>query len=142
MMRLKFVFIAFFSLIILAGCSIKETVKNIPDEEMLRERGTTYWGYICREEFDKAYAFEYPLYRKTVGLMDYIRRIRPGMKWRNAEIGKIVVENEAASMKVGVDTEVKMTFPKVAKKFDVNSHMELDEKWVKVDGVWYHVPEK
>ncbi|MFI5294190.1 MAG: hypothetical protein ACHQ0Y_04105 [Thermodesulfovibrionales bacterium] len=108
---------------------------------MLKDRGTIYWGYICNQEFDKAYEFEYPLYRKTVGLMDYIRRIRPNMKWKNATVGKIEIEKEAASMTVGVETEVKMMVPKVPKKVDMNSYMELNEKWVKVDGVWYHVPE-
>jgi hypothetical protein len=107
---------------------------------MLKERGTTYWGYMCNQEFDKAYEFEYPVYRKTVTIVDYIRRFRPNMKWKNAVIGKIEIEDGVAMMKVKVDTDINMTVPKTPKRNEINPRLELDEKWIKVEGIWYHVP--
>jgi hypothetical protein len=144
MMRPKFICIAFFFLIIFAGCSIKETVKNIPDEEMLKERGTLYWGYICRQEFDKAYEVEYPVYRKTVSLVNYIRRFRPDVTWKNATIEKIDLEKEkgTAVITVMVDTDIKVRMSKVPKQIDITPRIMLQEKWVKVGGVWFHVPQQ
>src|ERR1700690_3299340 len=79
--------VVFFSLIIFSGCSIKEAVKNVPDEDILRERVMAYWGYKINEEFDKAYEFEYPLYRKTENAVNYIRHFNPNFHWRKCEIG-------------------------------------------------------
>ena len=132
----------FFCLIIFSGCYTKETVKNISDEETLRESGSRYWGHVCRQEFDKAYEFEYPVYRKAVSAVNYIRRFRPNVTWIKATIEKIEVEseNETAMMTVIVETDINMRVPKIAKKVEISPKVALNEKWVKVDGVWYHVP--
>ena len=141
-MKIKIFHLVFFSLIILTGCSIKETVKNVSDEEMLKERGAAYWGYMCKQEFDKAYEFEYPVYKKLVSNTDYIRRFRPNVKWTKAVIEKIQIENDTAVMEVMVDADIAVTVPKIPKKFEVKPHVLLNEQWIKVDGAWYHVPKK
>jgi hypothetical protein len=139
---LRFLSGAFFFLIILAGCTIKETVKNTSDQEILKERGTAYWGHMCKQEFDKAYEFEYPLYKKTVSLVDYIRRFRRNVKWENAAVEDITVDDGAAMMKVKVKTEINLMVPKSPRGIKANPTVVLNEKWIKVDGVWYHVPQK
>ena len=102
-----------------------------------------YWGYICNQQFDKAYEFEYPLYRKTVSMIDYIRRIRPSVSWKNATIEKIELQDDTAMMTVKVDTDIKMPMSqKMAKKVDINTQVAMDEKWIRVDGIWYHVPQQ
>ena len=141
-MKIKIFHLVFFSLIILTGCTIKETVKNAPDEEMLKERGAAYWGHMCRQEFDKAYEFEYPVYKKLVSSMDYIRRFRPNVKWTKAVIEKIQIENDTAVMEVMVDADISVTVPKTPKKFEIKPQVRLNEQWIKVDGAWYHVPKK
>ena len=100
-----------------------------------------YWGYICRQQFDKAYEFEYPVYRKKYTLMDYIRRFRPDVKWKSAAIENIEIKNDTAMMKVKVDTEVKMAVSRLPKRIEIKEQVVLNEKWIKVDGVWYHVPQ-
>ncbi len=141
-MKLKFVNAVLFFLIILTGCSIKETVKNTSDQEILTERAAAYWGHMCRQEFDKAYDFEYPLYKKTVSLVEYIRRFRPNVTWNNPVIENVRIEDGTASMEVKVETDIKMTTPKAAKRIEARPVAVINEKWIKVDGVWYHVPKK
>ncbi len=101
-----------------------------------------YWGYICNQQFDKAYEFEYPLYRKTVSMVDYIRRFRPNVHWKNASIEKIEMQDETAMMQIKVDTDIKLMSTKMAKKAEITPQVVLDEKWIRVDGVWYHVPQQ
>jgi len=135
--------VIFFCLIIFAGCSIKDTTKNVSDEEILRDRIMTYWGYRIEERFDKAYEFEYPLLRKTVSVVDYIRSFHPTMKWTNAEIQTITKQDDAAEVTVKVDTKVKMSVSKVPKPVEFeNKGLVLNERWIKIDDVWYHVPKR
>jgi hypothetical protein len=132
--------VVFFCLIIFSGCYTKENVKNISDEEILKERGSVYWEYLCKGEFDKAYELEYPVYRKTVSLTNYIRRFSPNIKWKNAVIGKVEIKDEVALMTVVVDTEMRMTVPKTPAKIDIEPQLQMEEKWIKMEGAWYHVP--
>ncbi len=110
---------------------------------MLRDRVSEYWGCKVEEKFDKAYEFEYPVYRKKVGLTDYIRGFRPAMKWTKAEVQTIEKQDETAEVTVKVDTKVNIAIPKRPKPAEFeNKGLELHERWVKIDGVWYHVPKR
>lgn len=129
-------FITFFCLIISQGCGTKEAVKSQTDEDFLRQRVTAYWDYKIKQEFDKTYDFEVPVYRKKVNLVNYIRSFRTNIvKWIQVRIEHIKIEDSAAMLDLTLRVRVKLP--------EVKAHESdslIKEKWVKVEGIWYHVP--
>ncbi len=129
-------YIAIFSLIIFCGCVTKEAVKS-NTEDVLRERITDYWNYKMKEEFDKSYAYEDPFFRKQVNLVNYIRRFRTDIvKWKSAAVKEIKLAGDSAEVDMILRTKVRLPQIKTVEHDSLTK-----EKWVKVDGVWYHVPE-
>jgi hypothetical protein len=130
--------IVFFCLIIFSGCSIKDGIKQGSEEEALRERVAMYWGYKAQGAFDKSYEFEDPYYRTLVNMTRYIQGIDTGMmNWKSAEIMDIEFGEGFADVELTVD--MKVTLPGFRK---MEQQARIKEKWVSVDGMWYHVPEK
>ncbi len=133
----KFTYIiVFFCLIIFTGCSIKEASKNAPDEGDLRERVMTYWDYKVKEEFDKSYEYEDPLYRKTVTRINYIRsfNVATKIRWEGAEIEDMKIKGDTAEVTLRLKIKVA-----ASPKRSVEQGTPLKEKWINVDGLWYHV---
>lgn len=129
---------AIFFLIIFSGCATKEAVKNISEEEALRERVMAYWDHKVKQEFDKSYEYEDPLFKKKISPVNYMKGFNIGkVEWSGTKIGGLKIENESAI----VDMKIKLKI--IA---GVSGNVEHDtlvtEKWVKVDGVWYHIPQK
>jgi len=134
--RYKNISIVFFCLIIFTGCSIKDTTKNVSDEEILRDRVMTYWNYKINQDFDKSYVYEHPLYRKQVNMVNYIRGFNPEVvKWTAAKVEDIKMDGPSA--KVGLKITVKVRLPSIKSGEDDSW---VKEEWQKVDNVWYHVP--
>jgi hypothetical protein len=127
---------AFFSLIIFAGCSIKETTKNGPDGGDLRERVATYWQLKVNEDFMKSYEYEAPYYRKQTTMINYLRGI-------NTDVVKYLaatprdIKLDADSAVVDVELRVRVKLPQI--KSDEHSTV-IKEKWVRSEGMWYHIP--
>lgn len=138
--KIKFTHAVFFFLIIFSGCSIKETVKNAPDEDILRERVMAYWGHKINEEFDKAYEFEYPLYKKSVNAVNYIRHFNPNFHWRKCEIDAVKIAEDMAYVDMKMTNEVVIHAAKIPKTEVELKDVIVNEQWIKVDGTWYHVP--
>jgi hypothetical protein len=129
-------YIIIFSLIIFQGCVTKEAVKNVSEEEILRERVTAYWQYKANDEFDKIYEFEAPVYKRKVTLVHYIKGFNTNaVKWKKAAIENISMEETSAMVDMNLRVRVKV--PAIpAYEYD----SLIKEKWVKVDGMWYHIP--
>ena len=133
-------YIAIICLIILWGCAKKETVKNIPTEEVLRERVAEYWDFMIKGEIDKSYLYEEPYYRKTVNMTNHIKSINTvSARWKRAEIKAIKIKDNMAE--VDLLLMIEMTFPK-EKIGKIEQEAPLKDKWISVDGIWYHQPSK
>ncbi|MDA8105524.1 MAG: hypothetical protein M0Z71_09085 [Nitrospiraceae bacterium] len=129
--------IVFFSLIIFSGCSIKETTKNAADTGDLRERVNAYWQYKVKEDFMKSYEYEVPYYRKNVSMVNYIKGINTDVgKYISATPGEIKPQGDSALVEVKL--RVRVTLPQMRSE---EYNVIITEKWVKSDGMWYHVPE-
>ena len=136
MMRSKFIRIAFFFLIIFSGCSIKDGVKSGSSDEELRDRIMAFWDHKMKEEFDKSYEYEIPVYRKNTRMVQYIGSFNTDViKWTSVKVEGIRVEGASALVDLIVRTKV--TLPGIRAN---EADSPLYEKWVKVDNVWYHVP--
>lgn len=132
----------FFFLIIFSGCvtkeGIKKTEEGVLEEAALRERVMAYWGYKIKQEFDKSYEYEDPFYRKTVNLVKYIKGFRTDvLRWKAAEIREMDIKGDKAVIKMGLKIDVKVPGVKRLERDSL-----ITEEWVRVEGIWYHVPER
>jgi len=134
----KFLFLVIFSLLISTGCA-KNAIKNVSDEEVLRERVMTYWNYKVNEEFDKSYEFEDPFFRKTHTMVNYIRGYSGSgrAKWAGVRIQGISIQDDAAKVSLMIKLGIIIgSSPKVSPESMV------EDKWIKLDGIWYHITKK
>ncbi|MGD1076280.1 MAG: hypothetical protein ABR903_09450 [Thermodesulfovibrionales bacterium] len=134
--RVTFLIIIF--LIIFSGCATKEAIKGVSDEEALRERVMAYWNHKTKEEFDKSYGYEDPLFRKRVSMVQYIKSFNTERAvWTDAATENLKMEGESAIVDMKVKVKIFVTPSK-----NIEQDVLFKEKWVKVDGMWYHVPQK
>lgn len=126
-------------MLIYTGCA-KNVIKKVSDEDALSERIKIYWNHKIKREFDKSYEYEYPLYKKVVPMVKYIQRFSSTVRWLDASILDMKIKGKNA----GVDLTVKtrLILPQVPMKAGDVYSSHRKEKWVKADGVWYHVPKK
>jgi hypothetical protein len=134
----RFLFPVILFLIILSGCATN-SVKKASGETGLRESVMAYWNYKIKEEFDKSYGYEEPSYRKSVSLINYIGSINSAaLKWRSAEIKAISKKADTADVEMNL--RVELILPQIEHLRTVEMNTQLTDKWVKIEGVWYHRP--
>ncbi len=107
-------------------------------EEKLRTRVEKYWSLRINGQLAEAYKYEYPLFRKKVDLNDYISsRNNPLARYRKAQIvGLSFPEKDMAEVEMAFEIEVSFSH---AKKPLVTT-VKRKEKWIKIEGTWYHIP--
>lgn len=129
------IWIVALGLIISNGCATKDAVKKVSHKEALRERVVAYWGFRSRGEYDKSYAFESPVYRKRITLVQYIKRSgNPMVKYRGFEVVKVdKIDEDHAEVRVKVNGEYRVPG---ARPFVHD--MFVNEQWVRLEGQWYH----
>jgi hypothetical protein len=125
-------------LIILSGCAKKNAIRQVSEEEALRTRIEEFWNYRKKLELDKCYYYEYPLLRKKISLVQYIKSFNTELiQWKEFDIRDITIfDRNTAEVKLNIIVLVKMP---MVKRFE--DETEVTEKWIKVDGTWYHVSE-
>ena len=112
-------------------------LKSLQDEEVLRERITSYWNYKTKGDYVKTYLYEDPLFRKTISMTTYIQNYgSPAMTYTSFEVQDVRL-NDAEHAEVKIKAGVRLKVPG-AKAFEHET--ELTELWARVDGEWYHVP--
>lgn len=128
---------AIFSLTILVGCVTKEARKDISDEEALRQRIMAYWNHKIKQEFDKSYEYEYPI--KGITRSRYISRLdSPLIRYKDFSIKSIIkLSDDTAEVEMDILPVLKAPG---AKPFEHKT--TIKEKWVKWNGLWYHVFQK
>ncbi len=73
-------------------------------------------------------------------MVKYIKRFSGTVEWLDASITGMNVEGDNA--RVGLTVKTRLILPQVPKKTGNIYSSHRKEKWVKVNGVWYHVPKK
>lgn len=126
-------------MIILSGCAKKNAIKQISEEEALRTRIEEFWNYRKKLELDKCYYYEYPLLRKKISLVQYIKSFNTELiKWKDFDIKDITFfDSNTAEVTLNIIVLVKMP---MVKTFE--DETEITEKWVKVESTWYHISER
>jgi hypothetical protein len=133
---LPIVLVSFLAVLLLTHCSTKsQAVRKAEEEGALRSRIEEYWKYRIDGKVEKAYECELPEYRGQVPILQYVQPfkiVRP----LEAEILEIDIKDHEAQ---GV---IKLTYIYMLKNF-TNKKMAAREveRWKRIKGVWYHVPE-
>ena len=128
-----------FVLISLMGCASKTEVVPVrgpDDREVLDKRAREYWDLMINlspQNVDRVYRYESPFFREKISFPEYIHRFKT-RKFVTAEIKGVEIEGDKA--KVAMFLTYRVALPNIAKMMPKSE----DEKWVKVEGTWYHIP--
>ncbi len=133
-------------LVIFWGCAaVAETranpetavTKGVEDQESrIKTRVHEYWGYKIKRDFEKSYLYESPEYRQKVKLVDYLRSFGPGVEWLGAEVDRVEVAGDQAT--VWVKVNYRWTMIPVKKTMTGTGK----EKWKRMNKTWFHVKKK
>lgn len=127
--------VAIFCLIISSGCATKETVKSISDEETLKERATAYWSYRINREFDKTYEYEYNP-DKLLDKDKYMELMYKGTVRYKGYDSMTVEKRTDGNAELSLAMKMSMT---VTGTRAFEHSMIIKDKWVREDGIWYHL---
>jgi len=118
-----------------SSCAIKG--KSLSQKDVLSQRASAYWDLVINKQYDQAYQYEYPLFKKEMDVSIYVRkRSNPLTRYKEVEIESIEFrEGDVADLEVLFKIELR---PPGAKKPGVVQAKRSD-RWVKVKGIWYHV---
>ncbi len=122
-----------------AGC---QPGSNAGDDsvESLKARADQRWAYLIEKKAEKAYEYLTPGYRKTKSLEQYVaENSNVGLNWKHASAGKTECEEDVCTVFVSLDYEVRL--PNTGGK-PIETFAPLREKWVKLSGKWYFLPDK
>lgn len=109
-------------------------------EETVAQRAQARWDALVSGDLSAAYGYLSPAYRSSVNSMQYQRRILlQKVRWTGAEYIDSTCLEESCKVRISLSFSLIGALPGV-KRFDGNQ--EIEENWVKVDGQWWHVPEK
>jgi uncharacterized protein YchJ len=105
------------------------------EKAKLRDRINEYWKYRIKGDAERAYQCEVPAFREKVSILQYANRFKL-IKYLDAEVQEIEVKGGEAS------SSSKLTYVIFLRAITGKKLNKLEkEKWVKVKGTWYHVPE-
>ena len=118
----------------LAACS----PQGKRDQKPLKDCVQQYWNYRIEKSLDKAYDYEYPLFRKTMDLSSYVRAAsNPAVQYTHAEILSIEPSSDKDIAIVKMVFSIKLKAPGIK---SMNAKIHKSEKWVRLDKAWFHVP--
>jgi len=132
------VFLGLFALFFLTHCTAKSAViKEVDQRQLLKARAIEYWELMINinpKNAERIYQYEAPSFREKVSFPEYIQRFKI-YKYVEADIKE--VEAEGNNGKVGVVSTYVAGLPKISHKRMLRTE---DEKWVRVEGIWCHIP--
>lgn len=104
----------------------------------LEERAVARWQLLIDRKPEQAYEYLTPGYRSTRPLADYRGAPRSptvewtGIRWHQAEC------EQPDSCQVKLLLDYQMSAPSAG---NIPGIQELSERWLRLDGTWYHLPE-
>lgn len=134
-MKLK-TLVAVLLVALMSGCTATAVKTEVRDgataEQEVSRLAEERWAHLIKGDVSAAYSYLSPVYRKTVSLLIYTQRVKPGL-WRSARTDSVVCERDVCKvvMKVVYDyREVK------------GVETPVNESWVKDGEKWWYAPLK
>lgn len=125
----------FVSLVALPRCATGPEVAPRDEREVFRERVQMYWQHRIDAKVEQAYQFEHPEFREKTSILQYGNSYKV-IKYVDARVSEVRVEGERGKAQISV------TYVMLFRQL-MNKHLTKteEENWVKIKGVWYHVPQ-
>ena len=126
----------------LVGCAASgPVVPTMTPQEVISGHAEERWSYLIERKPDLAWSFLTPGYRATHDAADYARNMgnRPVM-WQKAEVQDVTCDDEVVSCAVSVRItyRIRSSLPGVG---EIESSANVQERWLKLEGNWYMLPE-
>jgi len=106
------------------------TTKTIPAEERAIER----WKALIAQDWEKAYTFATPNYRKTYSAKAFRNNYGSAVEWKEVKLLSSKLTNDNIT---DVKLEVKYTFAEGGANLLLPS--VIDERWQLINKTWWHV---
>lgn len=117
-------------LVSVVGCSTMGFGRS--PEELVRERAAKRWEALVAGDFDSAYHYTTPSFRKVQVKGRYRNLFGNAARWTGAKIASVVCSQDACDVQVSVEMQVFVGFTKGMPSFAV-----MNEKWVREEGEWW-----
>jgi hypothetical protein len=128
--RTVFVAVAVLTTLLVSGCA--GLGSSEPPELIVRKLATQRWQALLARDFDKAYAFAAPGYRKIHSLEYYRSNRQPPVRWLSAEIMRVECVQDRCKVMVELDSK-----PTIPFAFRGNIKSGIEEVWVFEDRRWW-----
>ena len=126
------------ALAVIAGCAGFGGASGGP-EKVVQARANQRWQLLIAGKFDNAYEMLAPGYRAVKSPDAYKNDASPMVKWLSAEALSVTCDSsEACNAKIKL--EAKPVLARGATPGNIVTH--FDEKWILVDGQWWHFPNR
>ncbi len=104
----------------------------------LRKEVTGYWSSVVKGDWDRAYRYESPLFKKVVPKDVYeSRRANPMAKVVGFNIIDISPKDSKGCSVVKLKVDLRLVVPGVRGSSKIS--VPVKEKWCIVNGRWYHI---
>ena len=113
------------------------TDTNQPTSSKLEDRAIERWNALINKDWEKAYSYETPNFRKTYNIEEYKTNFGSAITWKSIKfLSKKQVNDKVTDVKVELtilfnDSGSKMLIPSI-----------FDARWLYSDNNWWHVLKK
>lgn len=115
----------------LASCATSGSKTSA--EESVRARSAKRWEALVAADFDSAYHYATPSFRKVQLKERYRNLFGNAARWTGAKVSSVVCSEDACDVQVSVEMKVYVGFTKGLPSFTV-----VNEKWVREEGEWWY----
>jgi hypothetical protein len=120
------------------GCAGIGGLAGTP-ESAVKARATQRWQMLIAGKFDDAYQLLAPGYRAVKSPNAYREDLSTAVRWISAEIVSVKCD-DAEKCDAKVKLEARPVLIGGSSRANIVTH--FDEKWIRVDGQWWHFPNR
>ncbi len=135
-LRKLFISVASFLVIstVLVAC---QTIQTEPVNAKLESRVLGRWDTLIAKNFDQAYEFFSPAYRKLYPLEHYLSTTGANVEWLSTKIKDVQFDGDRAE--VTLILRYRLNLPMGGGDSFGNISKNVDEIWLWIDGEWWYV---
>lgn len=134
----------------MSACSKQESETNAEKEnsanttqkaeEILQQRALARWDALIKRDFDLAYSFMSPAYRKLYSSAQYASNFGSVVKWQSVKVKEVVKEGSRAEIILDIFYQLAIPGADLGDSVGVISK-QVNETWLLSDGEWWYASE-
>lgn len=121
------------------GCASFKGSGLESDASVLHERAEERWEALLNKDWEKAYSFELPEYRKTHDLSKYKRRYGSSIQWKHVTIKSVDIQEDQKTADVSGELTYQFVAPGAGGGM-VETMTSIKERWLKKESEWWFIP--